>query len=387
MSFALLAPFGLAALAALALPILLHLVRRLDLQTTDFAALRWIGHRVRPRRRLRFERPWLLLLRLALLTAVALLLAQPVRTFLTAPGRPWVVVAPSVALADARAVAQQNEAEWHWLAPEFPPVENAPSAGIPPLASLLRQLDAELPAAAPLVVVVPSVVEGLDGERVRLRRAVEWRIAGGALAAADATAERIARTLVVRGASQTEAALPYLRAVVAAWNASDGGSARLDIAAPNTALPAATDWVVWLGAPRSHELDEWIEHGGTAVVAEGIGDEGTALWRDGGGRVLARTQSRGRGRVISIDGFTPAALPILLEATFPARLLEAFSGPPRAPTRATAAAAMPELTLGAGGKTSVHVDASRPLDAWFALLVALLFLAERTTATRKATTR
>ena len=64
MSFTLLAPLGLAALAALALPLLIHLIRRLELTATEFAALRWISKRVTPRRRLRFERPWLLLLRL-----------------------------------------------------------------------------------------------------------------------------------------------------------------------------------------------------------------------------------------------------------------------------------------------------------------------------------
>ena len=78
MSFALLAPVGLAALAACALPILIHLVRRLQLERTEFAALRWIGAESPPRRRIRFERPWLLLVRLLLLVALALLLARPV---------------------------------------------------------------------------------------------------------------------------------------------------------------------------------------------------------------------------------------------------------------------------------------------------------------------
>ncbi|HEY6943337.1 BatA domain-containing protein, partial [Dokdonella sp.] len=79
MSIALLAPLGLVALAAWALPILVHLVRRLQLERTEFAALRWIAVDAQPRRRVRFERPWLLLVRLLLLAALALLLAQPVR--------------------------------------------------------------------------------------------------------------------------------------------------------------------------------------------------------------------------------------------------------------------------------------------------------------------
>src|SRR5580765_3972565 len=117
MSVALLAPLGLAALAALALPLLIHLVRRLELTTTEFAALRWISERVRPQRRLRFERLWLLLLRLALLAVLALLLARPAWHGDAISARPWVVVAPGVALADARAATGAIDAEWHWLAP------------------------------------------------------------------------------------------------------------------------------------------------------------------------------------------------------------------------------------------------------------------------------
>ena len=50
MSIALLAPLGLVALVALVLPILIHLVRRIELTTTEFAALRWIAQRMQPRR-------------------------------------------------------------------------------------------------------------------------------------------------------------------------------------------------------------------------------------------------------------------------------------------------------------------------------------------------
>jgi len=50
LTLTLLAPLGLAALVALGVPILIHLVRRIELRTTEFAALRWISDRVRPRR-------------------------------------------------------------------------------------------------------------------------------------------------------------------------------------------------------------------------------------------------------------------------------------------------------------------------------------------------
>ena len=78
MSLGLLLPVGLAALAALLLPLLLHLERQSEPRATDFAALRWLSARLRPRRSLRLEECWLLLLRLLLVASVALLFARPV---------------------------------------------------------------------------------------------------------------------------------------------------------------------------------------------------------------------------------------------------------------------------------------------------------------------
>ena len=63
----LLLPAGLAALAALALPLLVHLSRRQQQRPTVFAALRWLQARPRPRRRIRFDELLLLAVRLLLL--------------------------------------------------------------------------------------------------------------------------------------------------------------------------------------------------------------------------------------------------------------------------------------------------------------------------------
>jgi len=98
LTLTLLAPLGLAALVALGVPILIHLVRRIELRTTEFAALRWISDRIRPRRRIRFERPWLLALRLLLLALVAVLLARPVLDEAPLAQRARIVVAPVVSL-------------------------------------------------------------------------------------------------------------------------------------------------------------------------------------------------------------------------------------------------------------------------------------------------
>ncbi|HRQ35608.1 MAG TPA: BatA domain-containing protein, partial [Chiayiivirga sp.] len=77
MSLALLLPGALAALTALALPVLIHLARRDVHRRIDFAALRWLAPEARPRRRLRLEERALLAARLVLLALIALWLAQP----------------------------------------------------------------------------------------------------------------------------------------------------------------------------------------------------------------------------------------------------------------------------------------------------------------------
>src|SRR5690606_28597719 len=189
MSLVLLVPAGLLALGALLLPILIHLVRRLELQLTDFAALRWLSDRVRPQRRVRIERPWLLLVRLFLLGLLALLLARPALVGTTDAARDWVLVTPGVSPAAARAAVSAPDADWRWLAADFPPL-GAPSPEPPvPLASLLREADARLPAARSLHVVVPAELDGLDGARPALGRAVDWQVVAGRMPGVDADAD------------------------------------------------------------------------------------------------------------------------------------------------------------------------------------------------------
>jgi hypothetical protein len=67
MSIGLAAPLALAALAALVVPIVLHLVRRAEQRDTPFAALRFLRPAGLPRRRIRVAEPGLLLLRCLLL--------------------------------------------------------------------------------------------------------------------------------------------------------------------------------------------------------------------------------------------------------------------------------------------------------------------------------
>ena len=183
MNFSLLLPGALLALTALILPVLIHLSRRSEQKPTDFAALRWLSAQLRPRRKWVFQEILLLLLRLLLLIVLALFLAKPVSMQSASP-KHWVVVVPGSDINAAKNLPAHKEAEWkksewHWLSPDFPKYENKPNDSSIPVSSLLRELDAQLPANTALTVVVPETVSGLDGERIRLSRKVEWKIVPG----------------------------------------------------------------------------------------------------------------------------------------------------------------------------------------------------------------
>jgi hypothetical protein len=383
MTIALLAPLGLAALAALALPILIHLVRRIELTFTDFAALRWISERVRPRRRLRFERPWLLLLRLLLLALLAVLLARPVMTEPSGPARSWVVIAPGVDRAAAHAVVADALADWRWLAPGFPALDAAAPAGVAPMASLLRELDADLPPTSALTVVVPNELAGLDGERIRLARKVDWRVVPGRMPSTVPTASTASIRLAVRYAAQDEPSLLYLRTAVAAWNVREPDRYTLDAQPLSTPIRDDEHWLVWLGAEPPAAISAWIDNGGVAVVSNHPDARGEPLWRDAEGHILAQRTPSGRGRVIGLQGaLTPSALPPLLDADFPDRLLALLRDPSPAPTRATAEAMQPRTDTAATVGAARALESARPFDPWLALLIASLFLLERVVATR-----
>jgi len=374
-SLALLAPLGLAALAALALPLWIHLVRRLELVRVEFAALRWISPRARPERRIRIQRPWLLLVRLLLLALLALLLAQPVWQRGGTRASAWIVLAPGVNPVGARA-AVASDGEWHWLSPGFPALGTGapPSAGAS--ASLLRELDATLAKDTPLTVIVPERVEGLDGERPRLVRPVEWRVVPGRMPARP-PGPALPRTLALRLAPDQAPSATYVEAAVAVWNLAAPGRYTLDAAPAGQAVPPTADWLVWL-APPAPALDRWLEQGGTALVVGAGPAAGASLWPDAHGRPLASASRQGAGRLVTLAGaLAPHDLPALLDADFPQRLHAALAGPPPAPTAAGATALRPTLDPGMAGEALPPRHSVHSLDAWLVALIAATFLLER----------
>lgn len=379
MTLSLLAPAGLAALVALAVPLLLHLQRQSQAKPTPFAALRWIGTKLRPRRRIRFEEVLLLLLRLLLVACVALLFAQPVSTGASA-GKPWVLVATTLdpmQLKTSQASNSPADAQWHWLAPGFPAIDTPrPSPG-QPLSSLLRDIDARLPARTPVIVFVPDSLDGLDGERMQLSRAMDWRsVASSPVAGKNAPA--IAKPmLVIRNSTDRSEDLRYLQAAARALGRT------VDSADSASALAIGTKHLAWLASGTvPPAVVDWLRSGGLLILdaearIDGVNlTTGAPAWRDRQGRVLARESTLGRGRIVQMQAALNAqAIPELLDASFPNRL-DAWLEPLSTPARATAASAKPR-TGGPGYRALPE-----PIDRWLVMLAVALLLIERLLATR-----
>lgn len=362
----LLFPLGLAALAAWLLPLLIHLARRHPYTPLDFAALRWLRAQVRPRQRIRFDDWPLLLVRLLLLAALALLLARPALTGPAPAAAAWTVVAPGLDANALRGTAEGRN--WHWLAPGFPSIEQAPPASSAGLASLLRELDAQLPAGTALTVHVPDPLPGLDGARLQLSRPVQWRpqrlpISAGAAAAAPPR-------LRARGDADA-ASQHWLGALQRAWGArtppaplaSDALPERGEIGvwSRSDALPA--NWQAWLGG------------GGSVLTAAQPAADASVVLRTAEGAPLLWQQRVGLGRLLSLPGdWNATGNPALRDPQLPRSLLLALQPPPSprlgdAQDQAPQQAALPTAA-----------PSPREPTAWLLLAIVLLFALERAMA-------
>jgi hypothetical protein len=375
MSPAFMFPLGLLALVALAIPLVIHIARRTETRTITFAALAWLEERPKPRRRLRLDELWLLAARLLLLTLLALMLAQPA-LWGADDRRPVVAIAPGL---DSSSYETAEGTRLVWLAPGFPEVgQSAPATGGTTI-SLIRQLDAELPPGAPLEVVLPPILDNADAQRPILSRQVGWRTATPVSDAAFESAEP--PRLTVRFDAGGEAAVRYFRAAAIAWAQADQDPA-IETAAVDRALPRDANVIVWLSSttPPQGVIDR-VRDGAVILTAGDLrlpveGDY-RPVWTDDVGALVASEGRLGRGRVVALTrALTPQTLPQLLEPDFPDRLWSLLAPPPE-PTRVMAADHAP-LT----GATPYDQP---PLDLrpWLALLIALVFTAERWLATRR----
>jgi hypothetical protein len=376
-NLALLLPSALLALAALVLPLMIHLSRRSEQKPTDFAALRWISAQLRPRRKLVFQEVLLLLLRLLLLITLAVFLAKPVSMQLSST-KHWVAVVPGTVL-DAIKDQTNKKDEWRWLSPGFPDFKNAPNTADIPVSSLLRELDAQLPANATLTVVVPEELAGLDGERIRLSRKVDWKIVPGKMPSVTIHTPVQAFRLAIRYDQKQADSIRYFRAAHFVWQSELKANEKesLDIALIASPLKQDRTALICLAAGElPSNIRQWISQGGTAIISkEASAPELTssvAVWRNEDGKTLVRIAPLGQGRVLQWQqALTPEAMPELLDASFPERLKSLLQAKPLAITRAFAKSQTPLSGARAGP------EAPQSLQIWFALFIALLFLLER----------
>jgi len=374
MGFGLLFPAALAALLALIVPLAIHIARKSEQLPTDFAALRWLRSKPRPRSRLRFDEWPLLLLRLLLLALVALWLAQPV---LSGAGddTPYVAVVPGAQVDRT----QFTDARVHWLAPGFPSIDEAAPTGPLPVASLIRQLDADLPAATPLTILAPQVIDGADAARLHLSRKVDWRIVPGTMPP-PTTVAAPAPTVAIRYDAAHLPALRYLRAAAMSWQPTERP---IDSAPLDSPLPDRQHVLIWLaGGTLPDSVTAWITQGGTALIASDTtppNDTPAPHWRDALGMPLIEGAPLGAGRWLRFtQPLRPADMPVLLDGDFPAQLRRLLAPSLSPPARVTAADYVP-LT---GGRA--YDQQPEPLRPWLALLIALLLIAERWLATRRS---
>ncbi|RYM12326.1 BatA domain-containing protein [Sphingobium cupriresistens] len=376
MSMGLLFPAALAALLALVVPLVIHIARKSEQRPTDFAALRWLRQKPKPRSRLRFDEWPLLLARMALLALAALWLAQPI-LFGAADRSPYVAVVPGAQFN----AATFGDSRLHWIAPGFPAIDAPRPAGPLPIASLIRQIDAELPTGTPLTIITPTVIDGADADRLRLSRKVTWRITGGAMAASEA---KIASPppLSVRTDADHRGRLRYLRAAALAWQPA-GREADIDTAAIDAPLPDRRRILVWFaGGTLPDDVLRWVNEGGTVLTASDArlpdGRPALPVWRDDIGATLAEALPMGKGRLLHFTrAMIPTQMPILLDADFPVQLRALLA--PTAPPARVASAEYAPLT----GERS-YDQPPQSLRPWLALLIALSLLAERWMATRRS---
>ena len=124
--------------------------------------------------------------------------------------------------------------------------------------SLLREADSVLTPGTAMIIVVPSYLDGLDAERLQLRRPVTWRLLPGAAPAAK-TPVSPTPPLAVRYDPADASELPVARALASAWAAA-GTVLPVDIATWDKPLPKLPAWLIWLGAAPPKSAARTIPH-------------------------------------------------------------------------------------------------------------------------------
>ncbi len=177
------APTGLIALIALTIPIAIHLWSRKKTKRVQVGSVRFLTSSVTPRaRKLRLTDLPLLLLRLAIVTLLAFLVARPYARFDSGNSTPtrWLLVEPGIVVDSAtdRKLDSLEQAgfERRQLAAGFPLsfASATPEPAAPNLWSLLREADALIPDGSQIVVASSGRASLFVGKRPTLSSRVYW---------------------------------------------------------------------------------------------------------------------------------------------------------------------------------------------------------------------
>ena len=179
----LLSPLALLALAALAVPTILHLWRP-PAKTVRIGTLKFFtGPAVRRLNKLRWRERLLLAVRLLLLTLLALLLAQPIwRKELPTKPQKWALFEKGIQLSSGEQKRWSELKASGFEAREFATGfaragagAKARNGGSVDVWSLLRELDAKLPAGSAVAIFGSGQMESLRGARPQMQHLeVDW---------------------------------------------------------------------------------------------------------------------------------------------------------------------------------------------------------------------
>lgn len=391
-------PSGLWALGALAVPLLIHLVRR----PLPVVRVGRLPEPEGPPRRLavwRWREAVKLLLRCVLLAALALALARPEWRPATAapqqfalrwPGGAWNEAAES---AWQRALAEGAGARW--LAAGFPeiarPEPKSGDAAATPW-SLLQELDARVAAGSRAVVFGPTAGELFPGPRPTLSRLrVVWFPTGPAVPSAAPAAAPVPRVAVLAAPDRAED-LRFVRAALGALAATETTEAPdWIVALGEVALPPALAARIEAGAVLIRDAGEApaVAASGTTFVSgrerivlrqrTAVPASGRVRLRDSAGEPLWLETRQGAGRVWQWAlRFHPDWTEWPLRAEFPAWWADMLRPGPEASAPLPAAQAAPAYEP-AGSSARPLLPPLAVLDlqlaCWWAAL--MLFAAER----------
>ena len=287
-----LAPAWLFALGALAVPIALHLWSRRGGTPVRIGSIRLlVGSPPAVRRAWRFQEPWLLLLRCAMLATLVLALAAPVRRKRSQPGT-WALVSGDLtatadsalidSLTGAGVAVRRLDPGNLWVA--------------------LRDADREAAPGTRFVVFAPDFLRYVYGERPALRAPVEWRVRTPPPPAHPASGlQREARLVALYADAERSDDARYVTAAIHAAAGATG--IPVDIAIRGD--PAAAEWIVWLSVQPVPEAvlsrvragATLIQDGGAAHPSRGRSNRG-----DREDRIVFVRQAAARPEVRQVNG-------------------------------------------------------------------------------------